>query len=211
MIGAALLLAIALAAFRRRNRRPTGRVVAVWGLVAAQLAWNVVGIRVEDSDYQVYVDLHRQATDSFRSAALPALGEKPDTVAVFLRPDGWRWAEDVRNAWDRHPWWVPTSYKWLFRRSFGILGFSNTWAFVTAAAVGHTDTPLFVLTRPDEVLAAAARGTLEVVIHDEATNTFTVVPAETTVLELDDLERGQEWIALQPGRFDPTFGGTAYP
>lgn len=211
MVGAALLLAVGIARLRPRSTRRSWVVGAVSVLVAAQLMWNLIGIQVERADFQVYVDLHTQATASFRSDVLPVLLDEPGAVAVFLRPDGWRWADQVRSAWDRHPWWVPTSYKWLFRRSFGILGFSNTWAFVSAAAVDRTDTPLFVVAPPDEVRIAVAQGTLRTVIHDERTNTFSVAPPGATPLDSDDLELGGEWVVLQPGRFDPTFSGTAYP
>ncbi len=211
MVGAALLVAAAIAHLRRKVRRRDGMLRIVGVVLAAQLAWNLIGIQVEDADYQVYVDLHMRATASFRSDALPGLVAEPDAVTVFSRPDGWAWAEDVRRAWDRHPWWVPTSYKWLFRRSFGILGFSNTWAFVTAAAVDHTDTPLFVVAPPEEVRAAIARGRLRVVVHDEPTNTFRIAPPGAAPGVIVDLTRGDEWVALQPGRFDPTFRGTAYP
>jgi len=211
MVGAALLVAAAIAHLRRRARRRAG-VVGVLGVaLAAQLAWNLVGIQVEDADYQAYVDLHLQATASFRSDVLPGLVVDPDAVAVFSRPDGWTWADDVRRAWDRHPWWVPTSYKWLFRRSFGILGFSNTWAFVTAAAVDRTDTPLFVVAPPEQVREAVAQGRLRVVVHHESTNTFSLAPPGPAPDGVDDLTRGAEWVALQPGRFDPSFRGTAYP
>jgi len=211
MVGAALLAAVAIAHVRRRWRGRAGMLGAVGVVLAAQLAWNLVGIQVEDADFQVYVDLHTQATASFRSDVLPVLSDEPGAVAVFLRPDGWRWADQVRSAWDRHPWWVPTSYKWLFRRSFGILGFSNTWAFVTAAAVDRTDTPLFVVVPPEEVRAAVARGRLRVVVHHESTNTFSLAPSGPAPEGVGDVTHGAEWVALQPGTFDPTFQGTAYP
>lgn len=211
MVGAALLVAAAIAHLRRGGNRGARSLAFLWLALAAQLVWNVVGIQVEDADFQVYIDLHTQATASFRTDVLPELVVAPDTVAVFSRPDGWRWANAVRGAWDRHPWWVPTSYKWLFRRSFGILGFSNTWAFVTAAAVDRTATPLFVVAPPEEVLDAIAQGRLRVVIHDEPTNTFAVAPAGAVPGDIDALTHGAEWVALQPGRFDPTFLGTAYP
>ena len=210
-VGAALLAAMGLATLRRRVRRPTWVRAAVWVVVGAQIVWNVVGIQVEDADFQVYVDLHLRATESFRTDVLPRVADDSDAILVFLRPDGWRWANDVRQAWDRHPWWVPTSYKWLFRRSFGILGFSNTWAFVTAAAVATTDSPLFVVARPDEVRAAVEQGTLRVVVHDEATNTFSVAPPAAASGVVGELDGRDAWVALQPGRFDPTSEGTAYP
>ncbi len=47
--------------------------------------------------------------------------------------------------------------------------------------------------------------------HDEPTNTFSVAPAGAVPGDIDALTRGAEWVALQPGRFDPTFDGTAYP
>ena len=65
-VGAALMLALLL------RGRPAAIVAAANGLrgggdrmAALSLVWNLVGIQLEDSDFQIVTDLHRQAAASF--------------------------------------------------------------------------------------------------------------------------------------------------
>lgn len=215
MVGAALAVAVAIAAIRRRLSRDRtgyqGLVAISVGAVILSLGYNVAGIGLETSDYVALGELHTQAAESFARDALPALLETPGAVAVFSRPDPLAWTASVRRVWDRHRWWSPTCHKILYHRPYGILGMSNTWAFVTWAATGHTDHPLFVVVPPRAVTRAAAEGRLWLVVHDAPHNRFSVVPPSAAGAGPMPSELERAWLPLQPGRFDPKRRGTLYP
>jgi len=211
-VGAALVLALMLAGLAgapTRLRRAASAVVVGW--LAVSVAWNAVGIRLEASDFDLVSDLHRRAAASFAETALPALTAVPDAVCLFLPADTMAVDREVVAAWGRHPWWAPTTQKWLYRRADGILGMTNTWAFVTWVAIGRAPDPLFVVARPEEVQTAAGAGRLVAVHHRLPADRFELAPPAVADRVASDPRFEDAWISFQPGRFDPTATGTAYP
>ncbi len=211
-VGAALMLALILVDARQRSSRLRTVCAGVAiGWLALSLIWNLVGIQLEDSDFQIVTDLHRQAAASFATAVLPTVTAAPGTVCLFLPTDTMAIDRVVLAAWDRHPWWAPTTQKVLFRRADGILGMTNTWAFVTWVALGRTADPVFVVARPPEIRQAAESGRLIAVRHDLPANRFEIAPLWVAQKIAADNRLPSIWISLQPGRFDPSASGTAYP
>ena len=210
MVGMALLLALAASRLRLGwAARPSRRLVAL-ALLAAVVGWQVAGIQLESTDFGLFGQLHRRAATSFRAQALPAMAARPGSVTVFLRPDDRPWIEELRRQWDRHPWWAPTSHKLLFRRVDGILGLSNTRAFVTWAAYGLAPDPLFVSAPTPLVREAALEGRLVVVHHRGQDNTFYPVAVKGVRPWIARIGEPEVWRALQPGRFSADGTGELY-
>ena len=96
----------------------------------------------------------------------------------------------------------------MFRRAYGILGLSNTWAFVTWAS-WDPDRPALFVRVPDASLEARLDASEpNVVLHDVAANRFTLGGPELRAEVAARLQSGASLEIFQPGRFDPTFGGS---
>lgn len=210
LVGVWMVLGHGLYAWVRRaaergRRRTAAGLVAVGGAV---LLYFLVGINLEQSDYALMGEMHRQAAQSFRRDVLPELPEGPGSMTVFLRPPARPWLEELYAHSLLKPWWAPATYKWFYPRTTGILGQASTYGFVTWCAWGERDSPLFVVVPYPEFAERLARGDFVAVIHDGASNSFSIGPPGL-VAELATRPPTRDlYAALQPGRFDPSASGS---
>jgi len=210
LVGVAVIVAwacgLAVAWLRRRGSRlGLAALLGAGALVAGYLA---LGVRLQEQDWEREGELHRQAVAAFQSEVLPALLADPQRVAVFVRTDTEPLAHEL---YPRRPWYHPVTYKWVFRRQHGVLGLTNTWAFVTYCGYQAAGRALFVRVGEPELGERLAAGAFELVSHDWRSNAFRV-EGEATRQELLRHQRDAGFSALvQPGRFDPTCSGDLGP
>ena len=193
---------------RANHRRGRALVLAAATAVAAVF---VLGINLAESDYAFVGELHRQAAESFRSEILPAMIADPAAVVVFVQGDTRVWRERAYGYFLAVPWYLPVTYIWLYPRPFGVLGMTDTAAFVTACAVGRTPAPLFAAVSRRELGDALTTGRFLVAVHHEDTNTFSLGADRIRSAVVAAATRGDLYSQLQPGRFDPTFRGEVHP
>jgi hypothetical protein len=190
---------------RRRGVRAAVPVAAtVYALYLAHATW---GVLLEEADYQVIADMHRQAAASFQREIVDKIPTEPRMLTIFVRGDTMVWAETLRSRYSRWPWYWPTTYKWVYRRPHGVLGLTNTFGFVTYCLDGQREPPLFIAVNRREYERAIADGDFVVVAHDAESNSFHFVSETerrevTTAATSSDLYR-----YLQPGRLDSTASG----
>ena len=171
----------------------------------------VLGINLAESDYEFVGELHRQAAESFRSEILPAMIADPAAVVVFVQGDTRVWRERAYAHFLAVPWYLPATYIWLYPRPFGVLGMTDTAAFVTACAVGRTPTPLFAAVSRAALRDALAGGQFLIAVHHEDSNTFSLGSDRIRSAVVAAAAREDVYRRLQPGRFDPTFQGGLHP
>ena len=171
----------------------------------------VVGIDLAASDHGYIGELHREAATSFRRDVLPAMIADPAAVVVFVQGDTRVWRERAYAHFLAVPWYLPATYIWLYPRPFGVLGMTDTAAFVTACAVGRTPTPLFAAVSRAVLRDALAGGRFLIAVHHEDSNTFSLGSDRIRSAVVAAAAREDVYRRLQPGRFDPTFQGGLYP
>ncbi len=207
LVGVALVVGVAVTDLLRRARE-TGRrwwlwpAAAVFLLYVGHAAW---GLTVEEHDYELIGELHREAAESFRRDALPAMLSEPGLVTVFVRDDTVLWADRLLAAYGGRPWYWPTTYKWIYRRPYGIVGLADTYGFVSycASVGGEVDPPLFEPVSRAELAAALARRQVQVISYETAANRFGVAPRWVLEeLAARPLTAGLAE-SLQAGRFRP--------
>jgi hypothetical protein len=209
LVGVAMLIGLAGTDVARLSSRRSARpaAAAAWSLYALYLAHAVWGLQLEEDDYQFMGDIHRRAAASFRSQVAGALPEPGGALTLFVRGDTMFWTDALQRQCDSRPWYWPATYKWVYRRPYGVLGLTNTHGFVTFCLDDRRRRPLFVAAAEDDYRRAMAADEFVVVAHDNGTNSFRWLSAEerreiAVVAADSDLYR-----YLQPGRIDPTAMG----
>jgi hypothetical protein len=171
----------------------------------------IIGINLEEQDYDYFGEMHRQAAESFKQNILPIISKDTHTMVVFLRPDSRRFAESLDENFRLKPWYLPRTYKWIYVRSYGIFGLSNTYAFVTYCAYNEVKNTLFVNVPYEEFREQMLSGEYYIVMHDYTTNTFRF-GSDALKAELKKrIDDKNFYRYLQPGQFDPTNAGNNYP
>ncbi len=170
----------------------------------------IIGINLEEQDYDFFGDIHWQAAQSFKRDILPTMPRDAQTMAIFLKPDSKLWAEELYAKFLSKAWYLPVTYKWVFRRHEGVLGLSNTYGFVTYCAYHEVKDTLFVNVSYEEYQKNMLAGDFYIIFHDYETNTFNF-GSDTKKAELIR-HRDDEMLYrfLQPGRFDPMNTGKMY-
>ncbi len=207
LVGVALVVGVTATDILHRARTARSRwwllpAAAVFLLYVGHAAW---GMAVEEHDYGLIGELHREAADSFLRDALPVMLSHPERVTVFIRDDTMVWADRLLAAYGGRPWYWPTTYKWIYRRPWGIGGLADTYGFVTycAAVEGDVDPPLFEPVSRGELTTALAVHQVQAVVYEAATNRFGIAPPRVLdELASRPLTAGMA-MSLQPGRFRP--------
>jgi len=209
LVGVVMLVALVgtdlLGRARRRGRRRA--VAAAAALYVLYLAHAVWGLRVEESDYQFIGDLHRRAALSFEREVVDRLPGPGGPLTIFVRGDTMIWADALTKRYNGRPWFWPTTYKWVYRRPFGVLGLSNTYGFVTHCLDRRRGSALFAAAPRDDYDVAMSQGDVLVVVHEAPENRFRIA-IENERREVADAARASDlYRYLQPGRIDPTAAG----
>ena len=164
----------------------------------------IVGIQNEEQDTAGIGELHRRAAASFEAEIVPFFDRDPDAMTVFLRSDNLGIA---RSLFKPRRWFMPETYKWVYRRPHGILGLADTYGFVSYCTFNPEHPTLFVAVPREEFQNRLASGSFSVALHTSATNEFSLAGQEIR----DEVRRlaaeHESYSLLQPGRFDPTFRG----
>jgi len=210
LVGVGVIVGEAGRSLWARARRPRERALALAAATLVALVF-VLGINLAESDYAFVGELHRQAAESFRSEILPAMIADPAAVVIFVQGDTRVWRERAYAHFLAVPWYLPVAYIWLYPRPFGVLGMTDTAAFVTACAVGRTPTPLFAAVSRAALRDALAGGQFLVAVHHEDSNTFSLGSDRIRSAVVAAAAREDLYRRLQPGRFDPTFQGGLHP
>ncbi len=205
LVGVALLVGVAATdllrdARRRRSRWKVRLAVVAYALYLGHAAW---GVTVEGRDHQLMGEIHRQAAESFRRDALPAMLRNPGGVTVFVRDDTKVWAGRLLAAYGGRPWYWPTTHKWIYRRPYGVLGMADTYGFVTycAAVEGGIDPPLFEPVSERELADALAARRVLVISYDSRDNRFGEAPPWVAEELAGRTLTAPMVESLQPGRF----------
>jgi hypothetical protein len=191
-------------ASRRNNRHALPVAGAVYLLYLAHAVW---GVQLEESDYEYMGDLHRQASESFRSEVIERLPPPDGPLTLFARGDTMVWADALQQKCNDRPWYWPTTYKWVYRRPHGILGLTNTYGFVTYCLDERHRGSLFAAASLHDYERAIAGDDFVVVIHSSDGNSFRIAsPDERSRLAVAARE-SDLYRYLQPGRIDAAASG----
>lgn len=183
-------------------------MAAVFTLI---LVYNVIGVNLEERDYAFYGEIHRQAAESFQQNILPYMATDPYRMTVFPNTQTGKWIGIAFERNRSNPWYFPTTYKWVFVRPHGVLGLTSTYSFVSYCAFQQVKDALFVMASYEEFRQNLASGEFSIIVYDEQSNTFTFGSdtLKPGIMKHRDEER--MYHVFQPGYFDPTFTGEAYP
>jgi hypothetical protein len=209
LVGVAMLVALVgtdiIDRARRRDRRLAVAVATV--VFVLYLAHAVWGLRLEESDYQLIGDLHRRAARSFSSRVVDRLPDRQGPLTVFVRGDTMIWVDELMERYNGRPWYWPTTYKWVYRRPFGVLGLSNTYGFVTHCLVRSHRPVLFAAASRQDYERAMSEGDFLVVVHEAPGNSFRIA-TDSERRDVAEAARSSDlYRYLQPGRVDPTATG----
>ncbi len=193
-----------------RKKNAQRAIWGVWAIFVFIVMYLIVGINIEEQYYDFFGKLHRQAAESFTQKILPVMPKNDHTMAVFLKPDSIKWAEELYAKSLLNPWYFPETYKWVFRRHPAILGLANTYAFISYCTYNDIKDTLFVNVPYEEYRQKLLEGDFYVIFHDYETNTFRFGPERLKAEIVKHIDDKGFYKFLQPGRFDPTNTGSMY-
>ncbi len=182
-------------------------IIPVFALV---MLYHIVGINVQEQDFDYLGRLHQQAAASFRQEVVPHMPLNDHTVVLFLKPDSTPIVEDLYAQYLLKPWYLPTVYRWVYRRHAGVLGLTNTYGFVSFCTHRRAPDTLFVHVPFEEYRERVLAGDYYIVSHDYRTNTFRLVPSSEVGDLVQRVDDQQVFRFLQPGRFDSSHRGGIY-
>ncbi len=170
-------------------------------LLAAFFIW---GTQNEEQDTAQIGELHRLAAASFEAEIIPFLDKGPDAMTVFMRTEN---LDIAHSLFKPRPWFMPETYKWVYRRPHGILGLADTYGFVSFCAYDPEHASLFVALPRNEFQKQLVSGSFSVVLHNSTRNVFSWGNKQIQKSVLQMTAENDSYSLLQPGRFDPTFRG----
>lgn len=210
MVGAAVAVAGISRSVRRYASAHPRIVQPVLGFFClVLLIYFLLGINLEASDYRFFGEMHRQAAASFEQTIIPAMPKDDAAMAVFLKQDNIVWAERLFTQYTR-PWYLPGTYKVVFRRPNGVLGLSSTMGFVSYCAYRQGVQKLFVSVPYEDYQVRMRAGKFYIILHNSATNTFSFGPEALKPELMKQVDDYNFYTYLQPGRFDSTAMGVSY-
>jgi hypothetical protein len=174
------------------------------------IVYLVIGVNLEEQDYAFYGEIHRQAAESFQQNILPHMPKDEQAMAVFLKQDSMKWAEALYARFLLKPWYLPGTYKWVYRRPYAMLGLSNTYGFVSWSTYRTVKDTLFVAIPYEEYRNRLLSGDFYIIMHDNETNTFRFGPDTLRPQIIERINDQKFYEFLQPGHFDPTNRGSLY-
>lgn len=212
LIGLALLVGNGLAhLIEHFQQRHASHAVA--GLILAftlLLIYFILGVNLEEQDYAFYGEIHREAAESFQQTIIPNMPKDAHSMAVFFKQDSTQWTEMLYQKFLLKPWYMPGTYKWVYRRPVEILGLSNTYAFVTYCTYNEVKNTLFVNVPYEEYRRNLLTDNFYLILHDYNTNSFKFGPETLTSQITEKVDDRNFYHFLQPGRFDPTNTGSLF-
>lgn len=190
-----------------RRTGPRGFAPGIILLISATVllaGYFIVGIQNEERDTAQIGELHRRAAASFEAEIVPFLDRDPNAMTVFLRSKN---LDIAHSLFRPRPWFMPETYKWVYRRPHGILGLADTYGFVSYCTYDPERPTLFVTVPRKEYQERLASGSFSVVLHVSTANVFSLGGQEVRdkVRKLATIQDSYSF--FQPGCFDPTFDG----
>jgi len=167
------------------------------------IVYFVVGVNLEEQDYAFFGEIHRQAAESFKQNILPQMPREPHLIAVFPKQKSEKWIGELFERNLLKPWYLPSTYKWVFVRPHAVLGLTNTWSFVSYCIYNNNDVKdtLFVKVSYEEFRKGLLSGDFYIIMHDEETNTFEFSPDTLKTQLVEHINDKNFYSFLQPGSF----------
>jgi hypothetical protein len=185
------------------KHRRTGTAL-LFSATAFLAVFFIVGIHNEEQDTAEIGELHRLAAASFETEVLPFLDRNPNAMALFMRTKN---LDTATSLFKPRAWYMPETYKWVYRRPHGILGLADTYGFVSYCTYDPEKPTLFVALTRSEFETRLASGSFSVILHDSTTNVFSLGDPRTRESIRQEASKTDTYSFLQPGHFDPTFRG----
>lgn len=194
--------------YQRAGNQVGMTVVSV--VFAVVCIYYIIGINLEEIDYDYYGAIHREAERSFKERVLPGMARDGSMMAVFPKGENMEWTEKLYEQFLLKPWYAPFTFKWVYARPSEVLGLTNTYCFVSAVAYTGEEDTLFVRATPEEFRQRVLNEEVYVITYDHAANSFDgrrqVLPDPWKQY----VDEPNMYRLLQPGYFDPTNSGTPY-
>lgn len=208
LVGIALVFGLVWSrVYARLDRSPTDHRAGQFLLFSATAllaAFFISGIQNEEQDTAQIGELHRRAAASFEAEIVPFLDQAPDVMTVFMRTKNL----DIANSlFKPRPWFMPETYKWVYRRPHGILGLANTYGFVSYCSYDPDHPTLFVALPRSEYQKQLVSGSFSVVLHNSTPNVFSRGNRIIRDSIRQTATEHDSYSLLQPGRFDTSFRG----
>jgi len=208
LVGVALVFGIVWSQiYARLNRSPkdhrTG-LLFLFSATALSAAFFVWGIQNEEQDTAEIGELHRRAAASFEAHIVPFLDRETDVMTVFMRTENLAIAHSLFRP---RPWFIPETYKWIYRRPNGILGLADTYGFVSYCSYDPEQPSIFVALPRRKFEQRLRSDSFSVVLHNSSTNVFSIGGRRIHESVRQLAAEQDSYSLLQPGRFDPTFRG----
>jgi len=208
LVGVALVFGIVWShVYSRLNKSPKDHRAGLgflFSVTALLTAFFISGIQNEEQDTAQIGELHRRAAASFEAEIVPFLDQVPDATTVFMRTKN---LDIAHSLFKPRPWFMPETYKWVYRRPHGILGLANTYGFVSYCSYDSDHPSLFVAVPRKEFEKRLMPDSFSVALHNSTTNVFSRGDRNVR----DSIRRmaaeHDSYSLLQPGHFDPTFRG----
>jgi hypothetical protein len=184
--------------------------VGVSTIFALILVYGIIGVNLEEQDYDFYGEIHREAAESFKQHILPTLPKDETLMVVFPKDRDTRWAEELYAKFLLKPWYAPKTFKWVYRRPYETLGLTNTYCFVSYCAYTGQEDTLFVKVPYEDFQQRLQQRPIAIVTYDDQTNTFTREGDSSKIQGFQHLDMLDFYRVLQPGYFDTTNLGSPY-
>jgi hypothetical protein len=185
----------------KHRRAGTALLVSATALLAV---FFIVGIHNEEQDTAEIGELHRLAVASFETEVLPFLDRNPNAMTLFMRTEN----IDIATAlFQPRAWYMPETYKWVYRRPHGILGLADTYGFVSYCTYDPEKPALFVALPRSEFETRLASDPYSVILHNSTANVFSLGDHHVRKSLRKMASKSDMYSFLQPGFFDPTFRG----
>ncbi|MEN8163075.1 MAG: hypothetical protein ABFS37_03020 [Acidobacteriota bacterium] len=208
LVGIALVFGLVWSrVYARLDRSPKDHragLVLLFSATALLAAFFISGIQNEERDTAQIGELHRRAAASFEAGIVPFLDREPSAMTVFMRTENLDIAHSLFNP---RPWFMPETYKWVYRRPHGILGLADTYGFVSYCSYDPEQPSLFVAVPRREFEKRLGQDLFTVALHNSTTNVFSRGDRKVQDSARQMAAEHDSYSLLQPGRFDPTFRG----
>ncbi len=207
-VGIALILGLIWShTFSRFRRAEKGHRAGMFLLISVSIllsAFFIVGIQNEEHDTAEIGELHRRAAASFETEIVPFLDRDPKAMLVFMRTENLGIANSLFKP---RAWFMPETFKWVYRRPHGILGLADTFGFVSYCSYDPAHPSLCVAVPEDEFRKRLESGSFSVALHDSSTNVFSMGNRRIHESVRQMVSENGGYSFFQPAQFDPTFGG----
>jgi hypothetical protein len=195
--------------FQQRHARRA--IMALSGGFLLLMMYFVAGVHLEERDYDMYGEVHREVIESFTEEIFPSMPKDEQSMAVLLYPETRKWEEVLYAQYLLKPWFFPKTYKWVYARPFGMLGgLATPYGLMSYGSYCQGESSLFVGVSYEMFRQHVLAGDFYVIVHDYDTNTLNFGNETLKAEVAKRVDDRYFYHFFQPGHFDPTYTGEAY-